>query len=66
MGKLYELKQKALQVIDEKKLDPIKYSGQIGLKCGMMLPFINANTPDDPTKIELMRKAIFSVLSVNV
>jgi hypothetical protein len=30
----------------------------------MMLPFINANTPDDPVKIEQLRKAINSVLDV--
>ncbi len=66
MGKLFELKQKALQIIDEKKLDPVKHSGQIGLRSGMMLPFINANTPDDPVKIEQLRKAINSVLDVNL
>lgn len=66
MGKLFDLKQKAEKIIAEKKLDPIKYSGQIGLKAGFMLPFVKDSTPDDPAKIDALRKAIKTVLEVDV
>ena len=52
MGKLFDLKQKAEKIIAEKNLDPIKFSGQIGLKAGFMLPFVKESTPDDPAKID--------------
>jgi hypothetical protein len=66
MGKLYELKEKALSIIKEKNLDTVAFCGRIGLKAGLMLPFVKQETPDDPTKISNLRKAIKEVLNVDV
>jgi hypothetical protein len=66
MGILYDLKLKAESIIAERKLDPIKCLGQIGLKAGFMLPFIKDSTPDDPAKIDTLKKAIKAVLDADV
>jgi hypothetical protein len=66
MGTLFELKEKAYKIIEEKKLDKIQFGGKIGLKAGFMLPFVVASTSDDKVKIDMLRKAISEVLDVNV
>lgn len=62
MGNLYDLKQKIESVIEVKKMDVVKTRGQIGLKAGLMLAFINPNTPDDNMKLEKLRTAAREVL----
>jgi hypothetical protein len=66
MGKLFDLKQTAIKHIELKNLDKVKISGQIGLKAGMMLPFISESTPDDPAKIEALKKGIKEVLGLSL
>ncbi len=62
MGVLFELKTKVDKYIDDKKLDGAATRGKIGLQTGFLLSLVNANTPDDPAKIEKLRKAAESVL----
>ena len=66
MSQLYDLKQRALKIMADKKMDPVRTSGQIGLQVGILLPFINENTPDDAVKIVKFKAAIKEVLGVNV
>lgn len=63
MGQLFDAKQKIEKIIDAKKLDPVKTKGQIGLKAGLMLAFINPDTPDDVAKLEKLRAAAREVLN---
>lgn len=62
MGKLYDLKLKIESVIEAKEMDVVKTRGQIGLKAGLMLAFINPNTPDDNMKLEKLKTAAREVL----
>jgi hypothetical protein len=64
MGVLNDLKSKIDKHIEEKKLDGSVVRGKIGLQTGFLLTLVNASTPDDPTKIEKLRKAAEAVLQV--
>ena len=66
MGQLFDLKQKIEGIIESKNLDAVKTKGQIGLKAGLMLAFINAGTPDDKDKLEKVRAAAKEVLNVSL
>lgn len=66
MGQLNDLKQKIESVIDAKGLDVVKTKGQIGLKAGFMLAFINAGTPDDAAKLDKLKAAAKEVLNVSL
>jgi len=62
MGVLFNIKTKVDKCIDEKKLDGAVVRGKIALQTGFLLALINQATPDDPAKIEKLRKAAESVL----
>ncbi len=66
MGKLYDARLKIEQIIDARKLDPVKTKGEIGLKAGLMLAFVNAGTPDDDTKLARLKGAVKEVLGENI
>lgn len=66
MGQLFELKERAYKIMEEKKLDHVKFGGKIGLKCGFLLPFIKADTPDEADKIQALKGAINEILEVAV
>ena len=62
MGVLFNLRTKVDKYIDEKKLDGAVVRGKIALQTGFLLALVSAASPDDPVKIEKLRKAAESVL----
>lgn len=66
MGQLFDLKEKAYKIMEEKNLDHVKFGGKLGLKCGFLLPFIKADTPDEADKIQALKAAIQEILEVTV
>jgi hypothetical protein len=66
MGQLFDMKEKIYKIIADKGLDQVKTSGQIGLKAGILLPFIKAETPDDDSKINNLKKATAEILGISI
>lgn len=66
MGELYEAKLKIEKIIEDKRLDPIKTKGEIGLRVGIMLGFINTNTPDNDFKLKLLKNAVQEILGESI
>lgn len=66
MGKLLDYKN----LVDEKTQalgkDQFKIRGQIGLRCGLMLSSIDAQTPDNPNDVQALKTAIKEVLGIDV
>jgi hypothetical protein len=62
VGQLYDAKLIIERVIAEKKLEPKLAMGQVGLKAGFLLAFVKADTPDDPAKLDKLRRAVKEVL----
>jgi len=66
MGILYDLKTKIDKAIETKKLDAAAVRGKIALQAGFLVSLIAANTPDDPVKIDKLRKAAESVMQLKL
>lgn len=66
MGVLFELKNKIDKVITDKKLDGAAVRGKIALQAGFLLSLVSSGTPDDPVKIDKLRKAAESVMQVKL
>lgn len=66
MGVLYDLTVQIDKAIEQRKLDASATRGKIALQAGFMLSFISPTTPDDPAKIEKLKKAVASVMKVNL
>jgi hypothetical protein len=66
MGILYDLKAKIEKTIADKKLDGAAVRGKIALQAGFLVSLIAPNSPDDPTKIDKLRKAAESVMQVKL
>ncbi len=66
MGVLYDLRMKIDKVIEDKRLDGSAVKGKVALQAGFLLSLIAPNTPDDPVKIEKLRKAAESVMQVKL
>ena len=64
MGQLFDGRCRLDQLIHERKLDPIHIYGEVGLKAGMLVSLIKSSTPDDPAKLQKLRKAAEDVLHV--
>jgi len=65
VSQLYDLKVLIEEKIKADHLDAAEIKGQIGLKSGKLLAFINANTPDDPVVVAKLKQAIKDVLKVS-
>jgi predicted regulator of Ras-like GTPase activity (Roadblock/LC7/MglB family) len=65
-GQLYTTLQRINAVIERKKLDPFKARGEIAMKAGFGLGFIDPGTPDDPKKLAALRAAATAVLGERV
>lgn len=61
-GKLHAMVQRINAVIERRKLDPFGTRGEIALKAGFGLGFIDAETPDDPQKLARLKAAASAVL----
>lgn len=66
MGVLYDHAQKIEQHIQSNGLDVFKTRGAIAMKSGFIISLITPNDPDDPEKIELLRKAAEQVLGLRL
>jgi hypothetical protein len=62
MGQIFELKTQIDQFIQQKGLDAAQMRGKIGMKAGVLLTMINADSPDDATKLGKLKLAAEEVL----
>jgi hypothetical protein len=49
-------------VITQQRLDAVKVRGEIGMKSGILLGLVSAQTPDDPAKIQKIRTVASEIL----
>jgi hypothetical protein len=66
MGVLFDLRTKIDRTIEDKRLDGSAVRGKIGLQTGFLLSLINPSTPDDPVKIDKLKKAVEAILQVRL
>jgi hypothetical protein len=66
MGVLFDLKSKVDHAINERKLDGATVRGQFSLHTGFLLSLISPSTPDDPARIEKLKKAAMTVLQLRL
>ncbi len=66
MSVLYDLRSKIDKTIEEKKLDGAAVRGKIALQAGFLLSFVSPSTPDDPVKIEKLKKAAAAVMQLHL
>jgi hypothetical protein len=66
MGKLFEYRSVVEDKVKNMGKDAFRIKGQIGLKSGMVLGLIQANTPDDPEQVRALRIAVKEVLGLAV
>lgn len=66
MSVLYDLRLKIDKTIEERKLDASATRGKIALQAGFLLSLVSASSPDDPAKIEKLKKAAADVLQLRV
>lgn len=59
---LYAIVQRIEAVIEQQRLDRYRVRGEIALKAGFGLGFIDARTPDDAAKVAKLRAAASAVL----
>jgi hypothetical protein len=58
------MKVKIEKAILDKKLDGAEVRGKIALQTGFILSLVNAASPDDPVKVEKLKKAAGAVLQI--
>jgi len=61
-GQLHAAVQRINAAIERRKLDPFKVRGEIAMKAGFGLGFIDADTPDDAAKLSKLKAAATAVL----
>jgi hypothetical protein len=66
MGTLNDMKTKIERAIADKKLDGAAVRGKIALQTGFILSLVNASSPDDPAKVDKLRKAAEAVLQLKL
>ena len=66
MGKMLEYRTLIEDKTKNMGAEAFKVKGAIGLKAGIMILSIDANTPDDPAIVQAMKTAIKEVLGVTV
>lgn len=66
MGKLYDYSERIKRHIDDNHLDVFKTRGALAIECGFLITLIGPNDPDDPAKIETLRKAAQTVLGLKL
>jgi predicted regulator of Ras-like GTPase activity (Roadblock/LC7/MglB family) len=63
---LHEAVQAVEALIERRGGDPVRLRGQIALRAGFALDFVDASTPDDPDKLERLRQAARAVLGEDI
>lgn len=66
MSVLYDLRVKIDKTIDERKLDAAATRGKIALQTGFLLSLISPTSPDDPAKLEKLKKAAADILQLRI
>ena len=66
MGQLHDLKLKLDRLIADRSLDPAETMGRLSLKSGVLVSLLHEGSPDDPAKLEKLRKAAKAVLGVEL
>ncbi|MDP2300003.1 MAG: hypothetical protein U1E08_04260 [Coriobacteriia bacterium] len=61
MGRLRDMVWDIEALIVRKGLDEFGTKGRISANAGFVLSLVNDRTPDDPTKIERLRQAVYDV-----
>lgn len=64
MSQLYDMRLRVEEKIKIEGLDASTIKGKLGLKSGMLLALINANTPDNPETIAKFRVAAKEILNL--
>ncbi|MGA2809351.1 MAG: hypothetical protein ABSE87_14575 [Terracidiphilus sp.] len=64
MSQLYQMRLRVEEKIKADQLDPMQVKGSIGLKSGLLVSLISANTPDNPQSIAKFRMAVKEVLNL--
>ena len=62
LGSLYTALQEIDRAIEQRGLDPFATKGAIGMKAGFFLVTIKPDTPDDPVRLEALKRAATEVL----
>jgi hypothetical protein len=66
MSAIYDLRVKIDKVIADRKLDAAATKGKIALQAGFLLSLISPASPDDPAKLEKLKKAAADILQLTV
>jgi hypothetical protein len=66
VGQLYQMKLRIEAKIADDKLDSKETRGKLGLRSGMLLSLINANTEDTPEKVVKLRSAAKEILNLQL
>ena len=65
-GQLHQAVQLAEGLIRLHGGDPVRLRGQIALKAGFTLDLVDADTPDDPVRLQSLRAAVRAVLGQDI
>lgn len=66
MSLIYEMKIRVEERIKADGLDAMDVKGKLGLKSGMLISLISANTPDHPETIAKFKSAAKEILNMNL
>lgn len=66
MSLLYEMKMRVEEKIKTDNLDAMAVKGKLGLKTGMLIALISANTPDKPESIAKFKLAAKEILNLSL
>jgi len=66
VSQLYEMRLRVEEKIKADRLDPMEVKGKLGLKTGMLVALISANTPDKPESIAKFRLAAKEILNLTL
>lgn len=66
MGRLFDGVAEIDRVIASRGLDAVRTKGQIGMNAGFFLAIVFPDTPDDPTKIDRLKRAAQDVLGISL
>jgi predicted regulator of Ras-like GTPase activity (Roadblock/LC7/MglB family) len=65
-SQLYQAVQAVEELIEQSGGDGVKLRGQIALKAGFTLDLVDADTPDDPAKLQSLRAAVVAILGEEI
>jgi len=66
VGRLYDAVQEIDRVCYARGLDVVRVKGQISMECGFFLAIIFPSTPDDPEKLDRLRKVTSQILEYDI